>query len=404
MQKPLKEVFNFMENTSSDLPVIQKNRIEVVDALRGFAIMSIMLLHNLEHFDFYYLPPQLPEWMKVLDARIFEIIGYLFSGKSYAIFALLFGFTFYLMDKKQQDIGKDFRLRFLWRLFLLFLFGVLNTVFYQGDILNMYALMGLAILPVCRLKDKTVIIIAVIMLIQPLFLGKFIYGLFNPDLVPEDPTWYKYFYLSSLTQGGDSFWEMVKGNFTNGKLGVYSWSWDKGRFFQAPALFMLGMIIGRKGLFFENDRNKKFWKAVLNISIVISVFFLFFMNDIRNLVKFDYARKYSGLIMDSWYNLSLMFVWVSGFILLFKKRFFHKILSMLVPFGRMSLTNYVMQSIFGAFIYYGFALGLYKYTGATYSLLIGIFLFLLQISFCKWWLKSHKQGPLEYIWHKGTWI
>lgn len=393
-----------MENRDTNLLVRQKNRIEVVDALRGFAIMSIMLLHNLEHFDFYYLPPQLPEWMKALDARIFEIVGFLFSGKSYAIFALLFGFTFYLMDKKQLDNGKDFRLRFLWRLFLLLIFGMLNTVFYQGDILNMYALMGLAILPVCRLKDKTVLIIATIFIIQPLFIGQVIYGLMNPDLLVKDPSWYRYFHLSSLTQGGDSFLEMVKGNFTNGKIAVYAWSWDKGRFFQAPALFMLGMLIGRKGLFLESAKSLKFWKTILNISIVISVFFLFFLDDIINLVKYDYAGKYSGLILDSWYNLSLMFVWVSGFILLFKKKFFHRFLCKLVPFGRMSLTNYVMQSILGAFIYYGFALGLYKYTGATYSLLIGILLFLLQISFCKWWLKSHKQGPLEYIWHKGTWI
>ncbi len=393
-----------MENRDTDLLVRKKNRIEVVDALRGFAIMSIMLLHNLEHFDFYYLPPQLPEWMKALDARIFETIGFLFSGKSYAIFALLFGFTFYLMDKKQLDNGKDFRLRFLWRLFLLLIFGLLNTVFYQGDILNMYALMGLAILPVCRLKDKTVLIIAVILIIQPYFIGQFIYGLMNPDLLVKDPSWYKYFHLSSLTQGGDSFLEMVKGNFTNGKIAVYAWSWDKGRFFQAPALFMLGMLIGRKGLFIESDKSIKFWKTVLNISIVVSVFFLFFLDDIINLLKYDYARKYSGLVLDSWYNLSLMFVWVSGFILLFKKNFFHRILSKLVPFGRMSLTNYIMQSILGAFIYYGFSLGLYRYTGATYSLLIGIILFLLQLSLCKWWLKSHKQGPLEFLWHKGTWI
>lgn len=393
-----------MENRNTDLLVRQKNRIEVVDALRGFAIMSIMLLHNLEHFDFYFLPPLLPEWMKALDAGIFETIGFLFSGKSYAIFALLFGFTFYLMDKKQLDNGKDFRLRFLWRLFLLLIFGLLNTVFYQGDILNMYALMGLAILPVCRLKDKTVLIIAVILIIQPYFIGQFIYGLMNPDLLVKDPSWYKYFHLSSLTQGGDSFLEMVKGNFTNGKIAVYAWSWDKGRFFQAPALFMLGMLIGRKGLFIESDKSIKFWKTVLNISIVVSVFFLFFLDDIINLLKYDYARKYSGLVLDSWYNLSLMFVWVSGFILLFKKNFFHRILSKLVPFGRMSLTNYIMQSILGAFIYYGFSLGLYRYTGATYSLLIGIILFLLQLSFCKWWLKSHKQGPLEFLWHKGTWI
>ena len=70
----------------------------------------------------------------------------------------------------------------------------------------------------------------------------------------------------------------------------------------------------------------------------------------------------------------------------------------------MSLTNYLVQSVMGALIYYGFALGMYQYTGATFSLLIGIALFVLQLYFCKWWLSHHQQGPLEYIWHKATWV
>jgi len=70
----------------------------------------------------------------------------------------------------------------------------------------------------------------------------------------------------------------------------------------------------------------------------------------------------------------------------------------------MSLSNYVMQSIIGSSIYYGFGLGLYKYTGATFSLLIGIGLFLLQYYFCRWWMKNHDHGPLEGIWHRLTWI
>ena len=45
-------------------------RIEVIDALRGFAVMSIMLLHNIEHFDYYYLPENLTEWVKILDKII----------------------------------------------------------------------------------------------------------------------------------------------------------------------------------------------------------------------------------------------------------------------------------------------------------------------------------------------
>ena len=74
---------------------LNKNpRIEVVDALRGFAVMAILLVHNLEHFIFPVYPTSLPNWLNVLDQGVFSIVFALFAGKAYAIFALLFGFTF----------------------------------------------------------------------------------------------------------------------------------------------------------------------------------------------------------------------------------------------------------------------------------------------------------------------
>jgi uncharacterized protein len=381
----------------------QAGRVDFVDALRGFAIMSILLLHNLEHFDFYYLPPGLPDWMKSLDKSIFDVIGFLFSGKSYAIFALLFGFTFNLMDAKQAKKGYDFRLRFLWRLFLLLLFGLFNTIFYQGDILNMYALMGLAILPVCRLSDKALLWVAIVLLLQPVFVSQFIYSLFNPDYAPVEISAGKYFRLAAITQGGDSFLDMVKGNFTNGKIAVYVWSWFKGRFFQAPALFMLGMLLGRKKLLVHSPASDKFWKKTAVITLLLSLFFLIFIDDFKNLTQ-GFASKSLARSMSSWCNLSMTFLWVSILYLLYKAQFARKALNKLIPFGRMSLSSYVMQSILGAFIYYGFALGLYQYTGASYSLLIGIILFLFQGWFCSVWLKTHSRGPLESLWHKLTWL
>ena len=72
--------------------------------------------------------------------------------------------------------------------------------------------------------------------------------------------------------------------------------------------------------------------------------------------------------------------------------------------GRMSLTNYILQSVAGAILYYGFGFGLYKLTGATYGLLIGISLTLFFAFFCRYWTKRHKHGPLEGLWHKATWI
>jgi uncharacterized protein len=99
-----------------------------------------------------------------------------------------------------------------------------------------------------------------------------------------------------------------------------------------------------------------------------------------------------------------MLILISVLVLLFYTTTLNKVLKVFSPLGRMSLSNYILQSIIGSTIYYGFGFGLYKYTGATYSLLISIVLALLMGIFSTWWMKNHKRGPLEVIWHKATWI
>ena len=89
-------------------------RIEVVDALRGFAVMAIILLHNIEHFNLYNFPEATTDFMKALDKGVWDTLFFLFSGKAYAIFALLFGFSFFIQFDNQARKGKDFRLRFFW--------------------------------------------------------------------------------------------------------------------------------------------------------------------------------------------------------------------------------------------------------------------------------------------------
>ena len=72
--------------------------------------------------------------------------------------------------------------------------------------------------------------------------------------------------------------------------------------------------------------------------------------------------------------------------------------------GKMSLTNYVFQSIIGSTLYYGYGFGLYKYTGATYCALISIVFTIIMWYFSFWWMKNNKRGPLETIWHNMTWM
>ena len=104
-------LFNNMMKTQNE-----KTRNVAIDALRGFAVMGIMLLHNIEHFNFYSFPEASGETIKALDTSLWDMMFFTFAGKTYAIFALLFGFTFYLQSRSTEKRGEDFRNRYMWRL------------------------------------------------------------------------------------------------------------------------------------------------------------------------------------------------------------------------------------------------------------------------------------------------
>ncbi|MFZ4549265.1 MAG: DUF418 domain-containing protein [Bacteroidales bacterium] len=380
------------------------SRLQVVDALRGFAIVSIMLLHNIEHFDFYYTPEGLPGWMNILDKGIWETLFFMFGGKSYAIFALLFGLTFFIQSDNQSQKGKDFRGRFAWRLILLFGFGLFNSAFYQGDILTIYAILGFSLIPVARLNNTTVFWIAMFLMLQPYEWFNVINALNAPvDKLPDPISW-SYFGKMETYITANSLINTLVGNLTTGKTAVLIWNWENGRLFQTISLFMFGMLAGRNSLFSITTENKRFWSKSLLVAALIFIPLYYIKTMLGEWVESESLLRPLQTIETSWLNMAFMMVLVSVFMLLFQTRSFNKVLAIFSPIGQMSLSNYIMQSILGSIIYYGFGFGLYKYTGVTHCLLIGLTLALLQGIFSTWWMKHHKQGPLETIWHKATWV
>ena len=380
------------------------NRLQVVDVIRGFAIISIMLLHNLEHFDVYFLPTNLPDWMVTLDKIIWDSSFFLFAGKSYAMFSLLFGLTFFIQLNNQAKKGKDFRIIFAWRLLLLFVFGIINSTFYQGDILAIYAVIGFFIIPFARLSNTLVFCIAIILLIQPLELIGLINAIQNPDIKLADPESWAYFGKMDEYIKDSSFIDTVIGNLTNGKMAVLEWSNENGRYLHILSLFLFGMLAGRKNIFSESTENKRFWIKTLIISSIVFIPLYRIQRYLDTIIASENIRRSVAIMEISWTNISFMLVLMSGFVLLFQTKSFHKGLHTLSPLGRMSLSNYIIQFILGATIYYGFGFGLYKYTGATYSLLISITLAILMGYFSTWRMRNHKRGPLETMWHKVTWM
>jgi uncharacterized protein len=383
---------------------VQKSRLEVVDALRGFSIAAIMLLHNIEHFDLYYFPENLPEWIKTLDGAIWNSVFFLFGGKAFAIFALLFGLTFFIQSGNQAEKGKSFNGRFVWRMMLLLAFGLINSVFYQGDILSIYALLGFFLVPLSVLNNKQLLVVSIILLLQPIELYSLTKAMLRPGLPVSDPASWAYFGQMGNYLIHGSFLDAAKGNLTNGKLAVLFWNYENGRYFIILALFLLGLLAGRNSLFISNSKNKRFWNRVLLFSTMSFVLLYFFQ---KKLTVWDIdpaSFRSMDLLLKSWSNLAFTLVLVSGFTLLFYHKNMRVLLNFFSPMGRMSLTNYILQSVVGAYLYYGFGLGLYKHTGASYGLLIGISLTILFAFLCRYWAQRYRHGPLEGLWHKATWI
>ncbi|MDE6423114.1 MAG: hypothetical protein K2K95_06815, partial [Muribaculaceae bacterium] len=240
-----------MTSVSNSVGPRRHDRVEVADVLRGFAVMAIILLHSIEHFNFYSFPDTAgqPQWLNFLDKAIWNGLFFAFGSKAYGIFAMLFGFSFFIQDDNQRMRGNDFRLRFCWRLILLFLFGQLDAMFFTGEVLVLYAIVGFVLVLVCRLSTRTLVILGAIFILQPVCIYQMIRASLDPAYeivkINSGPFWAATF--QAQTYG--TFWEMVKVNLWEGQLASLAWAWEHGRLFQTAGLFIYGMLIGRSGWF-----------------------------------------------------------------------------------------------------------------------------------------------------------
>ncbi len=378
-------------------------RVDVADALRGFAVLAIILLHSIEHFNFYSFPSTDGQsaWLNFTDKAIWDGLFFAFGGKAYAIFALLFGFSFFIQHDNQRLRGNDFRARFCWRLLILFVIGNINAAFFTGEILVLYALVGFVLVLTCRLSDRTVIALATICLLQPVAIYNIARILIQPGFEPASLDWMQHWQAANDAQTNSDFWTAVKVNLWSGQLFSLGWAWDHGRVFQTAGLFMTGMLIGRRGLF--GKAHLALWGRVLTIALVCFFPLYGISNMMGNFVTNTVVLSQLKIIIPSLSNLAFMAVLVSGIIFGFYcTRHLSAVLALLIPYGKLSMTNYVTQGIVGSAIFYHW--GLYARMGITASVLLGVAIFLVQYAFCRFWVGRHNHGPLEYIWKKATWL
>ena len=392
-------------------PSLKTNsRIDVADILRGIAIGGIVLIHFIEQLNFYKFPEASSEFMGALNQTVWDSLFFMLASKMYAIFSMLFGLSFFIQHDNQAQQGKDFRLRFVWRMVLLSLWGIFDLLFYNGDILTVYAVCGVFVVPFIRANNKVLIAAIIFFALQPIELFYIVKGLIDPA-------------TESLNLGSSALFKSIlpaqmEGNIIDvAKAGLrygfpvnFTWAIEHGRMTQTIFLFLLGIYLGRKRLFYDEGNNIEIWKKVL-VGALCAFIVLYPLYDAVHSVMLSVkpadrtcVQKSLNVMLNMWKNLSMMLCYVSGVVLLYYRTSARNFLSKIAPYGKMSLTNYLLQSIIGGFVFYNWGLGMFRYSGHASSLLLGALCVALQYLFCRWWLKSHSHGPFEMIWRKLTWI
>ncbi len=373
-------------------------RIDLIDALRGSALLGLFLLHAVEHFDFSLYPENPPEWLAGLNTITKDVAFFLFAGKAYAIFAMMFGLSFSLILDGAARRGVDFRGRFLWRLCVLAAMGYVFGLLYCGEILSMLAVLGTSLVFLHRVPAKWLIALSVALLLQLPFLWQLLRTVSDASYVParlDVGGYYRQMYPIFANEG---FWEVCKVNAWTGLLARSSWSIENGRYLQMLGLFIWGLLIGRARLFENRDALLRVARWALIVGGV-SFAVLYFAR--TSLPSWDVSKTQRSILrklITSELNLSQMMIWAAGFVLLYQLAPVQKCLRWLVPFGRTSLTSYVVQNAVGVVLFYHFGAGLFREWGQFYSILYGVVFAVVQSIAMHVWLNHFHHGPLEWLW------
>jgi uncharacterized protein len=373
-----------------------------MDALRGLALLGIITA-NLASFSGYaYLSPEarqvLPSF--ALNKLVDPLLHIFIDSKFSTIFSMLFGIGFALQLEKARAKGVVFRPYFTKRMLLLLTLACLHAyLLWFGDIIRFYALAGLILLLVVHWREKKLLLAGLVLTV---FITPVIFIL-NEAVLYHPPA------------SGDLSLQDILSAFRHGTYGqvlAANWQLDEVRnFWQGAPLtiasttgkVLIGFWMGKKGIFSQPEKHRPilrrwFWGGLL-LGLPSSIAYWAVKTGQLNLDSLWLAwlpfAVAGGMILHSLFYIS-SFVQAWG-----GRRGFYW-LKTFVPVGKMALTNYLLQTVMGLFLFYGYLPGphLMGQVGSASLLLLGVLIFALQVFFSHWWLQSYGQGPVEWLWRR----
>lgn len=368
------------------------NRIDLVDALRGYALFGLFMVHCVERFELYWFAPAPDGW--------FDAIFAVFAGKSFAIFALLFGFSFATIMANERARGGDYTWRFAWRLVLLFAIGTFHALVYRGDILQVLAAVGLVMIPFDRLRsDRLLLVLAALLFVQIPLLSRAWGAWHGAGWAAADPLFWGDSGLDVLASG--SLGQVLAVNAGPGMVSKWSFYVETGRVVEIAGLFLVGMLLQRRKLFAQAGERRRVWFAVLGAGAVAWLVLALLRPSADLGGAPPMAAQSIAWAFDQYGALAATAFQIAAFVLLWRTPL-RRVLAWFVPAGRTTLTLYVGQSLLMAPLLYGYGAGLWDDFSNAEMVVIGLALFAAQIAAATLWLRAFRYGPLEWLWRAAT--
>jgi uncharacterized protein len=364
-----------------------QKRQTLPDQLRGFALLGIIVV-NMPFLAVSNIGIWEMQLSNLSDKVVAFLIVALAQGKFYLLFAFLFGYSLTLILKSRSTNSIKMYLR---RLVGLALLGAGHAyLFFIGDILMSYALLGIVLLLFIGRSMRTVLFASVFSYLIGLVLLTLV---FFETLGTESSA-------GGFISDPDALDKALTGSFLDSVVGranaipeallvqlFINW-------FPAMSMFLLGLAAGRIGLLSDPTKNKTLWRKCVILGVFVGL-----PAGIASawlaLVPEDPNGVYgiAGVVVGFALAPALSAGYVGAIALLSHRRF----MSYTEPAGRMSLTGYLGESILLAAIFCGWGLGLFGLLSLTQALIVALGVWIALELFAKLWLRNFAYGPFEWI-------
>ena len=388
-------------------------RLPTLDILRGFALMGILIM-NMPGFSYsgYTEADGSFHWPGAADQLAEQVRDALFSGKFNSMFSLLFGigFTIQYTRMQQQDPLHATGL-YVRRLLVLLVIGLLHaTLLWTGDVLHVYALLGLLLVfGLRRLSDRGVLVLMALCLLYPLASGLLRFVVYTPEVVALRVQQDLAFGASNNAAfGAGSYADAVQENlrmmwrdYTDplSAWGTFGW------YVSMAFTMLLGLLAGRRRWvqripeLMPQIRRLMWWALAVGLVCGAAFSLIFALNRAP-------GPSPIKLLGSLCYNLSrpaMMVFYVLLIVRLAQLPAWQRLLAPFAAAGRMPLSNYLMQTLLCTTLFYHWGFGLWDSVGPAWGFVLSLALFFgVQVPLSLWWTRRYTRGPLEALWARLT--